>query len=94
MFLDINSPDILHKRIRLWDAGIGDNNIKVINSVLAFQSFHKVKSILLNPSIVFQDNKIAAFSLGQVGKCFGSWMAGAPVGRNNSLFYSLNEMRL
>ena len=66
--LDLGSLDIFDQRVGFHYAGVGDDNIKVIDMVLLLDLLDDVEGILLGRGFILHHNQAATLALRQVGK--------------------------
>ncbi len=92
MLQDFGSLNLFYQRVGLRDAGVGDDDIEVVDSVLLLELLHDVEGVLLDRSVVLDHDQTATLALGQVGKRLGGRMARVTIGGDDSLFWYLASL--
>ncbi len=87
MLQDFGSLNLFYQRVGPRDAGVGDDDIEVVDPVLLLELLHDVEGVLLDRSVVLDHDQTATLALGQVGKRLGGRMARVTIGGDDSLLW-------
>jgi len=92
MLQDFGSLNLFYQRVGPRDAGVGDDDIEVVDPVLLLELLHDVEGVLLDRSVVLDHDQTATLALGQVGKRLGGRMARVTIGGDDSLLWYLASL--
>ena len=82
MLLHILDLDLGNLRIDVGDPSISNDDVKLVDA-MGCELLHSVDRVSRDGGVDLDDEQRGAFSLGQVGECFGCWMIGVAVGSND-----------
>lgn len=87
--LDLGALDVFHQGIGLDDAGVGDDDVEVVDFEFLLELFDDVEGVLLDRCVVLDHDQIATLALGKVSKRLGGRVGRVSVGGDNGLLWVL-----